>query len=167
LLEGNAIVNAALMAHNQVYKENSTKNIDVRGGSSAIIASQSDSILNVFSTGNCRAYLVRNGKMDLIAKEDSFSSTSSVDYFKSQSNLPKSGFGLFKELHFELKEYKILPGDQFVFLTDGVYGPLDDTEIVANVHNQSVEGKERISRLFQMANNKGNLDNQTVMILEF
>ena len=33
--------------------------------------------------------------------------------------------------------------------------------------NEAVDGKERISRLFNLSNNKGNIDNQTVMILEF
>jgi serine/threonine protein phosphatase PrpC len=167
LLEGNALINAALMAHDKIHKSNATKNIDVRGASAAVLVGESDCVLNVFSTGNCRGYLLRNGKGHRIVLEDTLKNTSDLEFARNSSNLPASGLGLFPDLHFNMQEFKVVDGDQFIFVTDGVYGLLDDDEILSIAGNPAREGKERISQLFALANDKGNLDNQTAMILEY
>lgn len=167
LLEANALINAAILANNKIHKENQEKNIDVRGASAGILVGKCGDILNIFSTGNCRGYLIRNGKGHKITQEDSFKNTSEVEFSRKGSNFAASGFGLYADLHYSIQEYKAVSGDLFVFLTDGVYGHLDDDEIISITSNPAREGKERISQLFSLANDKGNLDNQTAMILEF
>ena len=82
-------------------------------------------------------------------------------------NIPLSGFGLFPELHYQVREVRVSEGDQVIFLTDGVYGRLESQEIMSSIQKFSINTKIKIKELFELANNRGNLDNQTCMILEF
>ena len=167
LLEGNALINAALNSHQELYLENIKKPISERAGSSAILAVQAESVLTFLSTGNCRAYLHRKGRIYELFKDDSFQFLSH-DHFNSHlKNIPLSGFGLFKDFHYQIKEVRISEGDKFLFLTDGVYGRIEEEEVEASLLRPTVNIKSKITDLFTLANRRGNLDNQTCMIIEF
>ena len=167
LLEGNALVNAALLAHHSKYKDNLGKDIARRAGSSGIIAVKSESILTILSTGNCRAYIHRQGQIRKIFEEDNYLNLSHDNFDSHFKNIPLSGFGLFSDLHYQVKEIRIKAGDQVLFLSDGVYARLDDVEIKSSIQKLSMNLKVKIKELFELANNRGNLDNQTCMIMEF
>ena len=167
LLEANALINAALNSHSALYQDNQAKPINERGGASAILAVKSDSILNILSTGNCRAYLVRRGQITTVVQGESFDLLSQDNYHSHLKNIPLSGFGLYQELHFQIKELRIARGDKVIFMSDGVYGRIDDGEINSGIIRPTINIKSKIAELFDLANSRGNLDNQTCMILEF
>ncbi len=167
LLEGNALINAALLAHHKIYKENLERDISKRGGASGILAVKSESILTILGTGNCRAYIHRKGNILPIFTDDSYLLLSHDHYESHLKNIPLSGFGLFPELHYQVREVRVSEGDQVIFLTDGVYGRLESQEIMSSIQKFSINTKIKIKELFELANNRGNLDNQTCMILEF
>ena len=52
-------------------------------------------------------------------------------------------------------------------LSDGVYSRLSEDELKDVVTNPEIDGKAKIERMFSISNQKGNLDNQSCMILEF
>lgn len=167
MMEGNALINAALFSHSELYKDNLQKEVSARAGASSIIAAKCESVVSILSTGNCRAYLLRKGKITSIFTEDSFKFLTHDKYESHLKNAPLSGFGLFPDLHYQLREVRVTKDDKLIFLTDGVYGRLDQEEVEASISKHSLNIKNKIQELFELSNNRGNLDNQTCMIFEF
>lgn len=167
LVEGNALINSMLYTHNLLMQENIKKEVSKRGGSSAILACKSESILTLSSVGNCNAYLFRKGSIRKIFSEDSFLHLSNDNYDFHLKTMPLSGFGLFADLYYQIKEVRIFEEDIILLMTDGVYGRLLEDEIKDILGRKHIENKDKIKQLCELSNERGNLDNQTVMILEF
>lgn len=167
LLEGNALINAILYAHNDLYKNNISKTISKRAGASGILAVESDSILTIASVGNCCAYLIRKGKITNIFIPDDMYLLSSDSFARHFKTTPSSAFGLFPDLKYQLKEVRVENGDRVILLSDGVHSRLDMDQIHFAMVEENKDLKEKINTLFYLSNKRGNLDNQTGMILEF
>jgi serine/threonine protein phosphatase PrpC len=167
LIEGNALINALHVAHQNVIRENEGKGISNRGGGSVIGAALAENILVLVSTGNCCAYLYRKGHLTVEVLPDSLKSLSRDHFSSYLHTIPMSGVGLFEDLHYQVKELKIAPGDLVVLLTDGVYARLEENEIKYMVEKNLDNELEIIKKFFELANNRGNLDNQSGLILQF
>lgn len=167
LLEGNALINSALFTHYELYKENLAKEIPGRAGASGILMNKAESILTVLSTGNCRAYLLRLGKVIPIFTDDSMQFLRSDNFESHLKNIPLSGFGLFPDLHYQVREVRLCAGDKIIAITDGIYGRVDDEELNSVISKPTINIKSKINELFALANSRGNLDNQSCMILEY
>lgn len=167
LMEANALVNAAMIAHESLQKENLSKEMTKRGGASAILAAKYESVVSLLTVGNCRSYLLRRGEILPVNMGDSFRLLTHDTYDSHLKNVPLSGFGLFPELHYQVNEVRVIKGDKLILMTDGVYGRLTQDEIHAAISKYTLNIKTKIHELFHLSNNRGNLDNQTCMILEF
>jgi serine/threonine protein phosphatase PrpC len=166
LIEGNALINAFHKAHQCINKDNEQKNLDNRGGASVIAAAISENILTLVSTGNCVAYLYRKGLLSLEILPDSLVSLSRDSFQSHLHSVPMSGIGLFEDLHFSVRELKVAEGDQVILLSDGAYSRLSAEEIKFTVERNSSE-LEIIKELFRLSNDRGNLDNQSGIVLQF
>lgn len=166
LLEGNALINAFYKAHQVVTKDNEPKNLDNRGGGSVIAAAISENILTLVSTGNCVAYLYRKGNLSLEILPDSLASLSRDSFQSHLHSVPMSGIGLFEDLHYSVRELKITEGDAVIMLTDGAYSRLEMDEIKYTIEKNESE-LETIKEIFRLSNDRGNLDNQSAIILQF
>lgn len=166
LIEGNALINAFHKAHQAINKDNEQKNLDNRGGASVIAAAISENILTLVSTGNCVAYLYRKGLLSLEILPDSLVSLSRDSFQSHLHSVPMSGIGLFEDLHFSVRELKVGEGDQVIMLSDGAYSRLSAEEIKYTVEKNNSE-LEIIKELFKLSNDRGNLDNQSGIILQF
>ena len=129
--------------------------------------SKAESIMTLASVGNCASYIYRKGIFKKIFIEDSFKFLSNDNYESHLKTMPLSGFGLFPDLYYQVKEVRLFEGDLLVLMSDGVYARLEEDEIKDVVSNPKLEPKKKVSELFSMANSRGNIDNQTAMILEF
>ena len=167
LLEGNALINAMLFSHNLLVKENMQKEVASRAGASAVLMSKAESIMTLASVGNCATYLYRKGIFRKVFIEDSFKLLSNDNYESHLKTMPMSGFGLFPDLYYQVKEVRLFEGDLLICLTDGVYARLDEDEIKDVISNSKLAPKNKVTELFSMANKRGNIDNQAAMILEF
>ena len=167
LIEGNALINAFHNAHQKIAKDNSSLSMNNRGGGSVLCAALADNILTLVSTGNCSAYFYRKGNFRCEVIPDSLSSLSRVNTQTGLHAIPMSGIGLFEDLHYQVKELKITSDDIVILLTDGVYARISDIEIKGIVEMNLDSELEIISALFKLSNERGNLDNQSALILQF
>lgn len=167
LIEGNALINALHVAHQNVTKENLNKSMNQRGGGSVLSAALAENILTLVSTGNCGAYLYRKGHLSIELIPDSLKSLSRDRFTSYLHTSPLSGIGLFEDLHYQAKELKIADGDCVVLLTDGVYARLEESEIKYTIEKNLDNELEIIKDLFKLSNDRGNLDNQSALILQF
>ncbi len=167
LIEGNALINAFHATHQIIVRDNEQKNLESRGGASVLAGALSENILTLVSTGNCSAYLFRKGHLSLEIMPDSLNSLSRDSYQSHLHSIPLSGIGLFEDLHFNVRELKITNGDQILFLTDGVYARVTIEEIKYIVEKNLGNELEALKAMFQLSNDRGNLDNQSGLILTF
>lgn len=167
LLEGNALINAILYSHNQLYKENLEKEFSKRAGSSGVMIAKSESVATLVSVGNCASFLYRKGGLQRIIIEDSFKLLSNDQYESHLKTMPLSGFGLFPDLYYQVKELRVFPGDKIVSMTDGAYSRISEDELKDVLVDPRKNSKEKIFEIFKISNRKGNLDNQSCMVLEF
>lgn len=167
LLEGNALINAFRLAHQKIHENNLSKKESLYGGSSSIAMLQKENLLFCVSSGNCMGVKISRAKAEEVIPPDCFR------YFKKDKEdlpfftAPKSGLGLFPELDFRVHEIKVFEGDQFLLLTDGVYSKVGMDEIVYTLSKQDLAWSEKIDELFKMANDRGNVDNQSGILLNF
>jgi serine/threonine protein phosphatase PrpC len=167
LIEGNALINALFVAHHNMIRENENKKMSNRGGGSVISGALAENILTLVSTGNCAAYLYRKGDITSEILPDSLKSLSRDRFSSYLHTAPMSGIGLFEDLHYQVKELKIAQGDIIILLTDGVYARLIESEIKYIIEKNLNSELEIINELFKLANDRGNIDNQTGLVLQF
>ncbi|MEX0797909.1 MAG: SpoIIE family protein phosphatase [Bacteriovoracaceae bacterium] len=167
LIEGNALINALVYSHNQLFKENLKKEFSARAGASGVVIAKSESVVTLVSVGSCASFLYRKGKMNRLFIEDSFLYLSNDQYESHLKSMPLSGFGLFPDLYYQVREARVYPGDKIITMTDGVYSRLSLEEVQDALLHPKRDSKGKIEDLFKLSNQKGNLDNQSCMILEF
>lgn len=167
LLEGNALVNSMLYAHQQLKLKNSEVEMNSRGGASCIAVAQSENIVTVVGTGNCLAYLYRNGKLKEIVHPDNMELLGEDEYLKHFLSLPMSGFGLFDDLHFRVAEVRVKTDDTLILLTDGVYSRLNSNEIKFILDRKKHSDGQKVKEMFNLANSRGNMDNQSTILLQY
>lgn len=167
LLEANALINSILSINEKMFKENMSKKSSERGGASAIMIAMSQNILNFVGVGNCRAYLIRESNIHKIILEDSFEFLSSSVNKLHLKSIPSNAFGLYSDVNYQVKEIKHKSGDKFIITTDGLYSNLRDEEFKNIFINENISSKERIESAFSLSNERGNMDNQSCMLLEF
>jgi len=167
LIEGNALINAFQATHQLMTRDNEQKNLENRGGASVLAGALSENILTLVSTGNCAAYLFRKGHLTLEIIPDSLNSLSRDTFQPYLHSIPLSGIGLFEDLHFNVRELKLAKGDQIIFFTDGVYARLGIEEIRYCIEKNLDNELEALKDLINLSNERGNLDNQSGLILTF
>lgn len=167
LIEGNALVNAMEYAHFLLKKENKDKDMNSRAGASCIAVSQAENILTLASTGNCLGLVYGHGKMRVVSVPDNFELISGDIYDRELVTAPASGFGLFNELHINVKEVRINNGDRLLLLSDGVYARVDHDEIKDIILSEGHKASDKIDMLFELANKRGNMDNQSALLLNY
>jgi serine/threonine protein phosphatase PrpC len=167
LIEGNALINSLQAAHQAILRENDSKSLSQKGGASVLVGAMAENVMTFASTGNCNLFLYRQGHLKQIIIPDTIETLSrnrSSNYFLT---MPMSGLGLFEDLHYQIKEVKITEGDVLIFLTDGIYSRLDEAELKYAIEKNLDKELEIIKNLVKLSNERGNLDNQTALVLQF
>jgi serine/threonine protein phosphatase PrpC len=167
LLEANALINAFHSTHYKVKQRNEAFQMQDKGGASALAVTFSENIVNFVSVGNCKAVLYRKGHISLVTIPDSLNSFSQDQIYSANQTCPMSGIGLFDDLHLIVKELKLLEDDQLILMTDGVYSRLHDDDIKYILDRNELPYHKKIDELFKLVNERGNLDNQTTILLHF
>jgi serine/threonine protein phosphatase PrpC len=167
LLEGNAILNSMMNAHQNLLRANLEKPVNQRAGASAIVAVKADSLMVLVGVGNCCAYHFRKGKLSKVIVEDTFQYLSKDQFDLRFRTSPMNAIGMYPELGHQMREVRLAEGDKIILLTDGVYAQLNDDELLYTLNKSSPDANERVNSLLKLSNSRGNTDNQTAMILEF
>lgn len=167
LLEGNAILNSMMSAHQNLLKSNLERPLNQRAGASAIVAVRADSLMVLVGVGNCCAWHFRQGRLSKIIMEDTLKYHSKDQFTYKFRSAPMNAIGMYPELGHSLKEIRLSEGDKIILATDGVYSQISEEELLYALNKPAVDANERVNSLLKLSNSRGNTDNQTAMILEF
>jgi serine/threonine protein phosphatase PrpC len=167
LLEGNALINSMMSAHDNLFRSNQEKPLNQRAGASAVVAAKVDGLFLLVGIGNCSAYHYRRGRLSKIVQEESFRFHSKDLFEYKFKSFPLNAIGMYPELGAQVREVRLAEGDRIVIMTDGVYAHLSHEELLHAMNRNAPDLQERLNSLLKLSNSRGNTDNQTAMILEF
>jgi serine/threonine protein phosphatase PrpC len=167
LIEGNALINAFQAAHQVILKDNDQKSLSHKGGASVLVGAMAENVMTFVSTGNCNAYLYRQGYLKQVVIPDTMETLSRDNFNSYHQSIPLSGLGLFEDLHFQVKEVKLREGDVLIFLTDGIYSRIKEEELKYIIEKHFDREIELLKSLTKLSNERGNLDNQSGLVLQF
>lgn len=167
LVETNAMINACLKVHKEICFDNNQKKMDERGGASVLIAAKTEDILNFITIGNCKAYLYRDKNLKLLASDNTFEMLTNDRHPFHFRSMPMRAIGLHERLDWSSTELRIQEGDQILLMTDGLYAHLNLDDMAEIIRSKNLKPNEKMENLFEMANNRGNKDNQAGVLLSY
>lgn len=116
--------------------------------------------------GNSRIYLVREGKVHLLTKDDTSAQileNSGAEPSASSKKTLVQALGISSELAPSLSEILLLPDDYLLLCSDGFSNTADGAEIIKTIEeNASVE--VAVERLIEAADARDGTDNITVVL---
>ena len=167
LIEGNILINSVCYAHERIKQENAQKDMAERAGAGGIVGSMAENIMTFLCTGNGIAYLYREGQLSLICRPDNLEMVAGFSSQKYFCTSPASGFGLFDKVHFEISEVRVFEEDLFIVFSDGIYSRIHENELEDILGSPSPGHGRTVERLMELANSRGNMDNQSAIFLQF
>ncbi len=132
-----------------------------------------NSNLYVSHIGDTRIYLYRNGKLNCITEDHTYianlikSKKLNLEDAKKHPmrNMVLKSLGFDKEIQPDTLKYQTIPGDEFLFLTDGVHGELSDLEI-EDIFKTDSSLNDRVDVLIKSILNTECNDNFTGIIVK-
>ncbi|EQC46803.1 PP2C family serine/threonine-protein phosphatase [Bacteriovorax sp. Seq25_V] len=165
LLETNCLINALEIAHATLINTNKDRPMNERAGVSCLVGIVSENILSLASTGNCAGFLYRGNKVSVISPPDTITPIGSIENNMTNRTFPLSGLGLFERLMPKVWEISVRKGDKICLLTDGVYSRLATDDIKTIIESTITDELNIVKRLFSVSNDRGNLDNQSAIVI--
>ena len=143
-------------------------------GTTTTLAGLVDNVLFVGQVGDSRAYVLRNGELELITKDQSLVNqlieagqlTEEEAEAFEHSNIILQALGTTEEVTVDLTFLELRRGDRMLLCSDGLSG-LVHGEMIRDVMVGSEGLDEAAAKLIQMANAGGGHDNITVILAEF
>ena len=143
-------------------------------GSTAAVAYLHGDTLITANVGDSRIYLVREDSIEQLTQDHTLLAEhirKNPNWDPNSASIPMKhilvrAVGIHENVEADVYEMQPLPGDLIILCSDGLTDMLSDDEI----HQAVLEGgelKEVCSRLIDMANERGGLDNVTAVVFFF
>ena len=142
-------------------------------GTTLVVAVFHDNKVTVGHIGDSRLYRWRGDEFSQITRDhsllqeqiDSGLITSEQARFSQNKNLVTRAVGIDPEVQAEIHDHDVLPGDVYLFCSDGLNDMVDDEELAMTVGALSANLDLCATQLIQMANDNGGRDNVSVILV--
>lgn len=138
-------------------------------GSTACVLLLGEHAGSTIWVGDSRLYRMRENQLERLTRDHSqvqemldmgvLSETEARDH--PHANVITRAVGVEDELFPETSIFSVLPGDEFLLCSDGLYGMLEDSDILHALKNRSVE--EAVALMMEQALDRGANDNVTIL----
>ncbi|UCG12471.1 MAG: serine/threonine-protein phosphatase, partial [Deltaproteobacteria bacterium] len=166
-----AVCHSIELANRVVYQLSQDQGQYKGMGSTAAVSYLNGDTLITANVGDSRIYLIRKGTMEQLSRDHTLLAEQmrkNPNWDPNLSSMPIKhilvrAVGIQEDVQADVYEMQPLPGDLFLMCSDGLTDMLSDEEI----HKLVVEGgalDEICNKLVQMANERGGLDNVTVLL---
>lgn len=173
-LDANRLVQAILGAHRKVMQAVEAAS-ELKGMGATVVAALLDkraAKATIAHVGDSRAYLLRQGTLQLLTSDHSWVHEQVVAGLLSEEaardhplkNVVTRALGGAQEPSVDFTQLPLQPGDLLLLCSDGLNTMLEDKEIEAILKSSPGLG-QAAHRLVAAANEKGGVDNITVVLL--
>ena len=143
-------------------------------GTTLVTALFHDNCVTVAHVGDSRMYRLREETLSVLTRDhsvlqeqiDSGMITPEEARFSQNKNLVTRALGVEPEVDAEIGEHPVLPGDLYLFCSDGLNDMLPDDEIGLALQSLSANLELAADQLIQMANDNGGRDNVSVILVK-
>jgi serine/threonine protein phosphatase PrpC len=173
--DANRLKTAIRLANSEVF-QSAAKSEELSGMGTTIVAGLvADTALTLCSAGDSRCYLVREGEMQQLTKDDSWVSAALGEGILSSDDVERhplrnvitKAVGARDSIELDVLEHTLQAGDVLLLCSDGLHGMVRDGDI-ARLLLSSLESLEgATARLVDAANEAGGRDNVTAVLLRY
>ena len=174
-LEANRLKNAIHVANGSVFRAADNR-ADLSGmGTTLVAALISGSRLVLGSAGDSRCYLLRDGELRQLTRDDSWVSAAWAEGILSADEIERHPFrnvitkavGAKDSLEVDIHEHILQPGDLALICSDGLHGMIHDQDILGLLTPPPGPLDEAAKGLIDAANEAGGRDNVSVVLLRY
>jgi serine/threonine protein phosphatase PrpC len=173
--DGNRLKTAIKVANKRVYKAADNREEYTGMGTTIVAALVSGNLMTVGWAGDSRCYLIRNGALTQLTRDDSWVSAAWAEGILSASEIEKhplrnvitKAVGAKDTIETEPIEHRLQPGDIAMLCSDGLHAMLNDEQITAAITPFPPTLKETAAKLIDAANEAGGKDNVSVVLVRY
>ena len=170
----NRLVVGVKMANQRIY-EAALKDLRLKGMGTTIVGGQIvGDKLYIAHVGDSRCYRIRDGKIQQMTRDhslledykDAKPGMSEEEQRKfPHKNVITRALGMRDTVQVDLHAQDIVPGDTYVFCSDGLSGMIED-DVILKIVVANPDLEVSVSALVEAANQAGGTDNVTVLALQ-
>ena len=173
--EANRLKTAVRLANKRVFKAADNREDYTGMGTTVVAALVSDSVLTVGSAGDSRCYLLRDGKLTQLTRDDSWVSAAWAEGILTSQEIERhplrnvitKAVGAKDSLDIDIVEHGLAPGDVALLCSDGLHSMLNDDRIREAVTPFPATLEDAARRLIKAANEAGGKDNVSVVLIRY
>jgi serine/threonine protein phosphatase PrpC len=172
-LDGNRIRTAIKLANERVFQAAASQEDYAGMGTTVVAALVKDALLTVGWAGDSRCYLLREGRLTQLTRDDSWVSAAWSEGILSAEEIEKhplrniitKAVGARESIDVDILEQPLLPGDHVLLCTDGLHSMVSDAELLQLLTPMPATLDDTVRRLIDAANERGGKDNVTSVML--
>jgi len=173
--EGNRLKTAIRLANKRVFKAADNREDYTGMGTTAVAALASGETLTIGSAGDSRCYLLRDGAIQQLTRDDSWVSAAWAEGILTAEEIERhplknvitKAVGAKDNIDIDIVEHKLAPGDVALLCSDGLHGMIHDERILELLTPMPSSLEEGARRLIEAANEAGGKDNVSVVLVRF
>jgi protein phosphatase len=171
--DANRLKTAIRLANSRVFQAADNREELTGMGTTVVTALLSGAAMTIGSAGDSRCYLVRDGALKQLTRDDSWVSAAlgegilnsdDVEHHPLRNVITKA-VGARDAIDLDVLEHELRPGDLVMLCSDGLHGMVNDQEIERLLLASPPSLEETSARLVDAANEAGGRDNVTVVLL--
>ena len=171
---GNVLRTAVHLANRRVFRA-AEKHDEYTGmGTTVVAAFMSGSRLAVAHAGDSRLYVLTNGALTQLTRDDTWAATilaaqgdgKGVAPPRSMKHVLTNVIGAREQADVHLGERELAPGDMILLCSDGLHGALDDGALLGLLSSGG-EPEDMTAQLIQAALARGAKDNVTAVVARY
>ena len=173
--EANRLKTAVKLANKRVFKAADNREDYTGMGTTLVAALVNDSTLTVGGAGDSRCYLVRDGKLTQLTRDDSWVSAAWAEGILSSDEIDRhplrnvitKAVGAKDNIDLETSEHKLQAGDLVLLCSDGLHAMITDDAILGLLNPAPESLEKAADALIDAANEAGGKDNVSVVLLRY
>lgn len=173
--DGNRLKTAIKLANKKVFKAADNREEYTGMGTTAVAALVSGNVMTVGSAGDSRCYLMRDGKLTQLTRDDSWVSAAWAEGILSSQEIEKhplrnvitKAVGAKDTLDLDIVEHHFQNGDVALLCSDGLHSMIGDEAIQGLLNPVPQLLQEAAQKLIDAANEAGGKDNVSVVLLRY
>ena len=166
-LEVNALMNVLMLSNSNLMKSNEAKDYSKRAGVSLIAGVAIESTLHCVSVGSCFGLKINDKNLAPIFLPDSNYIFSMMQQTQEGQVFPYSFLGEKENFNYQVKSIEVELGEKVLLMTDGIYQRISGLEFLSIYQAAQGNTEELVNQLLALANDRGNKDNQSIIVLEY
>ena len=166
-LEVNALMNVLMLSNTDLIKSNESKDYSKRAGVSLIAGVSIESTFHCISVGNCFGIKINDKNLSPIFLPDASYNFSMMQQSADGQVFPYSFLGEKENFNYQVKSVEVRADEYILLMTDGIYQRISGLEFLSIFQETEGRAEELVNKLLALANDRGNKDNQSIIVLEY